>query len=148
MRTRGGSRLLLNKESRQTYTHTHKHTDHPRCIFGSECCASFFGSECCSFHQHSHFDRASNRDGFSRSGSGTCSRKTWGTRHFPCSLFPVPCSLKDSPPPKNNFAASNLASGGPAGHKTPLREHVFRVPCSLSPYGKTHPWPRIPRPVF
>jgi len=34
-----------------------------------------------------------------------------------CSLFPVPCS-----------------------HKTPLREHVFRVPCSLSPYGKTHPW--------
>jgi len=32
-----------------------------------------------------------------------------------CSLFPVPCS-----------------------HKTPLREHVFRVPCSLSPYGKTH----------
>ena len=32
-----------------------------------------------------------------------------------CSLFPVPCS-----------------------HKTPLREHVFRVPCSLSPRGKTH----------
>ena len=37
-------------------------------------------------------------DGFSRSGSGTCSGNTWGTRHVPCSLFPVPCSLKDSPP--------------------------------------------------
>ena len=67
----------------------------------------------------------------------------------PCSLFPVPCSLKDSPPPKKKI----VASGGPGGrlvtcslfpvpcsHKTPLREHVFRVPCSLSPYGKTHPW--------
>ena len=78
-----------------------------------------------------------------------------------CSLFPVPCSLKDSPPPKKNFAAdaAKFSLRRPCGasrfarltcslfpvpcsHKTPLREHVFRVPCSLSPYGKTHPWLR------
>ena len=71
----------------------------------------------------------------------------------PCSLFPVPLRI---PPPQKKFmrlTPQNLTSGGPAGrlvtcslfpvpcsHKTPLREHVFRVPCSLSPYGKTHPW--------
>jgi len=96
-------------------------------------------------------------DGYSRSGSGTCSGNTWGTRHVPCSLFPGPCSLKDSPPHKKKFAAdaakfSLRQSCGasrfarltcslfpvPCSHKTPLREHVFRVPCSLSSYGKTH----------
>ena len=96
-------------------------------------------------------------DGFSRSGSGTCSGNTWGTRHVPCSLFPVPCSLKDSPAPKKKFAvdAAKFNLRRPCGpsrfarltcslfpvpcsHKTPLREHVFSVPCSLSPYGKTH----------
>ena len=67
-------------------------------------------------------------------------------------MFPVPCSLFRVPlriPPPQKI---NLASGGPTGrlvtcslfpvpcsHKTPPREHVFRVPCSLSPYGKTHP---------
>jgi len=66
-------------------------------------------------------------------------------------MFPVPCSLLPVPlriPPSQK----KLASGGPAGHlvtgslfpvpcshKTPLREHVFRVPCFLGPYGKTHP---------
>ena len=61
----------------------------------------------------------------------------------------------DRPPQFFFLRCQNLASGGPAGrlvtcslfpvpcsHKTPLREHVFRVPCSLSPYGKTHPWLR------
>ena len=65
----------------------------------------------------------------------------------PCSLFPVPLRI---PPPQKKIS-QNLASGGPAGrlvtcslflvpcsHKTPLREHVFRVPCSLAPYEKTH----------
>jgi len=36
-------------------------------------------------------------------------RNTWGTRHVPCSLLPVPCSLKDSPPPKKKFAASKFS---------------------------------------
>ena len=66
-----------------------------------------------------------------------------------CSLFP-----QDSPPPKKIFAATLRRPCGasrfarltcslfpvPCSHKTPLREHVFRVPCSLSPYGKTHRW--------
>ena len=46
----------------------------------------------------------------------------------PCSLFPVPLRLTCSLFPV------------PCSHNTPLREHVFRVPCSLSPYGKTHRW--------
>jgi len=91
----------------------------------------------------------SSSDGFSWSGSRTCSGNTWGTRHVPCSLFPVPCSLKDFPPPKK-FSLRRPCGAPrfsrltcslfpvPCSHKTPVREHVFRVPCSLSPYGKTH----------
>jgi len=94
------------------------------------------------------------RDGFSRSRTGTCPAGTLGEHGiFPvlCSLFPV--HLRIPPPQKKNLRRQNLASGGPAGHlvtcslfpvpcshNTSLREHVFRVPCSLSPYGKTHPW--------
>ena len=69
-----------------------------------------------------------------------------------CSLFPVPCSLfPQGFPPSNFFLSSGCLRGVslrstltcslfpvPCSHKTPLREHVFRVPCSLSPYGKTH----------
>ena len=67
----------------------------------------------------------------------------------PCSLFPLPLNL---PPPQFFFLRRQFSLRRPWGrlvtcslfpvpcsHKTPLREHVFRVPCSLCPYGKTHP---------
>jgi len=53
----------------------------------------------------------------------------------PCSLFPVPCSLKDCPPPKKNWLA--LASGGPAGRLASLDSDLFSVPCSLFPQDPT-----------
>jgi len=69
------------------------------------------------------------KTGFSRSGSGTCSGNTWGTRHVPCSLFPVPLRI---PPLKKRFILLR-----PCCAFASLDSDLFPVPCSLFPEDPT-----------